>query len=576
MAGGLRGAAARRGLDASWAALRVSPGLVVRVQDLTLRRRADGDTLFRGDSLTVSLDPGSLLLLHPWPGRVVLAHARVHLSTRRGADADTLAPEEFRAPRARAGDAQRAERLRGVARSFVRLLAAPARSFPRLSLIDVWLTAGPRSAAGVQGAAAAGLRLRRLELAPSRRGPRFEAAGSLLGEREVPFDVFLAYGLDDRLTGDARFDIPGVGRARREPLRITVDGALSQDRNAGRVTFSDSTRVTIGALRLRLRGAIERSGPRFRIAVVGDSLTADQWRRSLPAVMLGPLAGLAVRGWYSQRVSLDLDLARPDRVEFAAAVVPHGLRIDPAATRLELLGLDRPFVARIHLPHDRIVERDLSPANPHYRPLDAIDTLLVNAVVTNEDGAFFRHRGFNTEAVKGAIAANARAGAYRRGAGTITMQLVRNLYLGHARTLSRKGQEVVLAWVIEHLTGLTKERMLEIYLNIIEWGPGIHGADEAAHYYFGHDAGHLSPDEALFLATVVPAPTRWRNRFDADGALQPFERAQMRFIGRAMVARNRLSPALLPEADAMHVELRGAARNALLPSTEIHAETLPS
>ena len=69
------------------------------------------------------------------------------------------------------------------------------------------------------------------------------------------------------------------------------------------------------------------------------------------------------------------------------------------------------------------------------------------------------------------------------------MQLVRNLYLGHERTLSRKGQEVVLAWILEHLTGLSKQRLLEIYLNIIEWGPGIHGADEATRYYFGHDAG---------------------------------------------------------------------------------------
>src|SRR5436190_22953179 len=100
------------------------------------------------------------------------------------------------------------------------------------------------------------------------------------------------------------------------------------------------------------------------------------------------------------------------------------------------------------------------------------------------------------------------------------MQLVRNLYLGHRRTLSRKGQEVVLAWVLEHLTSVTKERMLEIYLNIIEWGPGVHGADEAAWYYLGHDARRLTIDEALFLATVIPAPTKWRYRFDSDGMLR--------------------------------------------------------
>ena len=280
-----------------------------------------------------------------------------------------------------------------------------------------------------------------------------------------------------------------------------------------------------------------------------------------------------MRGWYGYRVGLDLDVSRPDSVTFTADVLPHGLQIDAAATRLNLLALDQPFVADIHLPKDRIVQRDLSPANPSFRPLAAIDSVLVHAVVTNEDGGFFRHAGFNMEAVKGAIADNLKAGAFRRGAGTITMQLVRNLYLGHDRTLSRKGQEVVLAWVLEHLTLVSKERMLEIYLNIIEWGPGVHGADEAARYYFGHGADRVTVDEALFLATVVPAPIKWRYRFDATGALRPFARAQMHFIGRAMVQKGRLPAELLPPADSLRVELRGPARDLILPPPAAPPET---
>jgi membrane peptidoglycan carboxypeptidase len=244
-------------------------------------------------------------------------------------------------------------------------------------------------------------------------------------------------------------------------------------------------------------------------------------------------------------------------------VIPHGLSLDPAGTRLRLLGLDQPFVASIHLPHDRVVSRDLSDANPFFRPLDAIAPALVYAVVTNEDGGFFHHRGFNLEAMRGAIIENLRAGAFRRGAGTITMQLARNLYLGHERTLSRKFREVVLAWTLEHLSGVSKQRLLEIYFNIIEWGPDVHGAGEAAHYYFDRDPARLSVDEALFLATVVPAPTKWRYRFDAAGELRPFERAQMHFIGRAMIAKGWLAPEGLPAAETLRVELRGAAREAL-------------
>jgi hypothetical protein len=572
----VRATAAARGLDAAWGSLTVGPTPQARFHDLILTRRADGDTVFRAESLAVSLDPWALLLLRSRVARVDLAHATLRRRSSRQADADTLLPGDP-SPPGTGGDGAGAERVRSAGRSLVRLLAAPARQLPRLSLRDLSITLAPRTETGEPDVAAApaGLRLHWLALAPTRRGVRLAAEGELLGERAVGFAAAAEYGHDDRLVGGARFDVPG-GDNGRERFRIAVDGALTQDRRGGRVAIADTTRVTIGTLRFRLGAALERSGPRFRVVVAADSLTAAQWRESLPAAVLGPLSGLAVRGWYAYRVSLDLDLSRPDSVAFTADVVPHGLQIDAVATRLNLLDLDQPFLAHIHLPHERIVERDLSEANPDFRPLTAIDTLLVHAVVTNEDGAFFRHRGFNTEAVKGAIAENARAGTYRRGAGTITMQLVRNLYLGHARTLSRKGQEVVLAWVLEHLTQITKERMLEIYFNIIEWGPGVHGADEATHYYFGHDAGRLTPDEALFLATVVPAPARWRNRFDETGTLRPFERAQMHFIGRAMMAKGWLSPASLPGADSLHVDLRGPARDVLFPPTEAHADTIPN
>ena len=241
-----------------------------------------------------------------------------------------------------------------------------------------------------------------------------------------------------------------------------------------------------------------------------DSLTEERVKRSLPPAVLGPLLRVGVRGSWDYRVALDLDLARPDSVGSTPTSSRTGWRSIPPGPA-SLLGLDQPFVAVIHLPRGARSVRELSakPIRTSGRS-NAIDALLVHAVVTNEDGGFFRHRGFNTEAVKEAIAENLKAGAFRRGAGTITMQLARNLYLGHERTLSRKAQEVVLAWVLEHLTGVSKERLLEIYLNIIEWGPGIHGADEATRFYFDHDARALTLDEALFLATMVPSPGSWR------------------------------------------------------------------
>jgi membrane peptidoglycan carboxypeptidase len=125
---------------------------------------------------------------------------------------------------------------------------------------------------------------------------------------------------------------------------------------------------------------------------------------------------------------------------------------------------------------------------------------------------------------------------------------------------------VVLAWVLEHLTGLSKDRLLEIYLNIIEWGPGVHGASEASRFYFAKDPAELTLDEALFLTVLVPSPSRWRTRVDAQGALRPWAREQMAFIARKMNTRSVLAPELVPVAESLHVELRGAAAALLAPA----------
>ncbi|HTK31161.1 MAG TPA: transglycosylase domain-containing protein [Candidatus Saccharimonadaceae bacterium] len=549
----LRSAGRARGLDVAWRTLRVAFPARLQLAGLSAVDAA-GDTAFAAESLSVALHPLPLLVLRPRIASLDAAHVRVRRPAE-ASDADTLPPEE---PAARGVD--RTRKVQHAAESLVRALLLPARRLPRLALRDVTLETRDGPA----------LRLESLVLGRAGASLRLTASGVASADPPVPFTIALGYADDDRLQGHARFGIADAARGAPDPLDVTLDGRIEQNRAHGEVRIADSTRVTIGQLAFALSGTISRNGPRFRLGLSARELTAAKFRESLPPPVLGPLEGLAVRGSTDYRVSLDLDVSQPDSVRFDADVIPHDLVLGAGA--LDPTTLAGPGPVSVHLPHERIETRDLSDANPHFRTLDRIDSLLVHAVVTNEDGGFFHHRGFNTEAVRGAIADDIRAGAYRRGAGTITMQLVRNLYLGHARTLSRKGQEVVLAWVVEHLAHLDKRRLLEIYLNIIEWGPNALGADEATHYYFGHDAGHVSLSEALFLTTVIPAPAHWRNRFDRDGTLRPFERAQMHFIARAMVAKGWLDPADLPAAEDLHVELSGPARAVLFPEAAPPAE----
>jgi hypothetical protein len=552
IAGRLRHAAAERGLVASWRRLDLAPPIRVRVLGLTMAQPAGGDTVFHADSIAVAIDPVALLAFAVRPQRVELAHARIAPPGAGAEPAEALAAESAAPRRATA------EKVRRTAETVTRMMLAPARQLPELRLRDVELEAPP--ADDGTPAAAPLLAIQRFDLTHLRDGIRLSGAGSVGLEQVVPFDLALDYAHDDWLAGRMWFGVPDSTRGAPDTLLVRIEGALAQDRRRGELTLRDPTRVWIGALPLTLGGTLARSGPRGSLHVAADDVTASLIERSIPAPLLGPLTRIAVEGSFDYRLDLAVDVARPDSVELAVRVVPHDLAINADGTTLPILGLDEPFTATIHLPHGRTAMRDLSRENPFYRPLEAIDSTLVYAVVANEDGGFFRHRGFNLDAMRGSIAEDLRAGAYRRGAGTITMQLARNLYLGHQRTVSRKAQEVVLAWMLEHLTGLSKQRLLEIYLNVVEWGPGIHGIGEAAKYYFGRDPASFTPAQALFLATLLPAPTKWRYKFDKAGELRPSIKAQMHFIGRAMVGKGWLDPERLPPADLLQVAITGPAQ----------------
>ncbi|MEN6542608.1 monofunctional biosynthetic peptidoglycan transglycosylase [Parvibaculum sp.] len=140
-------------------------------------------------------------------------------------------------------------------------------------------------------------------------------------------------------------------------------------------------------------------------------------------------------------------------------------------------------------------------------PLSQISPNLQRAVIASEDAKFCRHRGFDWDAVDNAIERLQQKHRRVLGASTISMQTSKNLFLWPGRTFLRKGGEAYLTVWLEAL--LPKKRILELYLNEIEWGPGIYGAEAAAQTYFGVSAARLSPYQAALLAAVLPNPLKW-------------------------------------------------------------------
>jgi len=180
-----------------------------------------------------------------------------------------------------------------------------------------------------------------------------------------------------------------------------------------------------------------------------------------------------------------------------AALILLGARwIDPPSTAVHI---QRHLQAWIHNTsyHERY----------KFIPLGQISRDLQHAVVAAEDARFYQHHGFDWHEVQIATEDDFE-GDRIRGASTITQQLVKNLFFGTGRSMLRKGAEFTLVPVAELVLG--KKRILEIYLNVVEWGPGIYGAESACHYYDGTAARSVSREQAARLAAILPAPLKRR------------------------------------------------------------------
>ncbi|MDP2166993.1 MAG: monofunctional biosynthetic peptidoglycan transglycosylase [Thermodesulfovibrionales bacterium] len=141
-------------------------------------------------------------------------------------------------------------------------------------------------------------------------------------------------------------------------------------------------------------------------------------------------------------------------------------------------------------------------------PLKEISPYLIKAVLIAEDDKFWAHEGFDYEAIVKAIEKDIKAKKFKSGGSTVTQQLAKNLYLSSSKNPLRKLREAVIAWRLER--SLTKRRILEIYLNVAEWGDGgIFGIEAAANHYYGKAASVLAPEEAARLAAVLPNPRRY-------------------------------------------------------------------
>ena len=355
----------------------------------------------------------------------------------------------------------------------------------------------------------------------------------------------------DALTFDGEISLRNLSmkeaRISPEPLRkidLTLSGhGLLDDHGKLRV---DGAELAMGALHVRTHGTIEETADHFAVALGMDVAPAacQALLDSAPQGLLPTVRQARMTGSFAANVNLAFDTRTIDKL-----VLDY--RVDDQCRLFEVppeLAKDRfggVFTYRTYKPDGATEDTTSGPGSASWTPLDDISPFMVAAVLTTEDAGFYKHHGFNHGAIRGSVAANLKARRFVRGASTISMQLAKNLFLARDKALSRKIEEVILTDYLEQV--FTKDDMMELYLNVVEFGPDVYGITRAAEYYFGRKPEELNLVECYFLATLLPSPVRYSKLRERGGeALEGWTR-HLRALMEIAAKTNKITRAELEE-----------------------------
>lgn len=280
--------------------------------------------------------------------------------------------------------------------------------------------------------------------------------------------------------------------------------------------------------------------------------------QSLPDGLFSEIQGLQTKGKLIYSLNFMMNLDKPDSIILDSkldkkdfAIVKYG--------NADFRKMNGSFLHEVYEKGRLVRTFIVGPENPDFTPLDQISPYIKYCVLTSEDGDFFYHHGFNQDAFKNSISLNFKEKRFARGGSTISMQLVKNVFLSRKKTIARKLEEMIIVWMIENLRLSSKDRMFEVYMNIIEWGPDIYGVKEASRFYFNKLPSQLNLKESIYLSSIIPRPKGFKYTFDTAGHLRDYYAGYYRLLTGIMLRRNQITP-----IDTLNlnpaIELTGAAK----------------
>jgi hypothetical protein len=278
----------------------------------------------------------------------------------------------------------------------------------------------------------------------------------------------------------------------------------------------------------------------YKLKIVIPKMKSQDFISSLPDGLFTHFQGMQTEGTFDYKLDFKFNKNKPDQLIFDSNLRKEDLKITKYG-EANLTKLNGEFVYRAII--KEVLQRPVlvGLSNPNYTPIDQISPYLRKCVLTTEDPSFFSHHGFINEAFKQSIVKNIKTKKFSRGASTISMQLIKNVFLTREKTVSRKLEEILLVYILENNRIVSKERMLEVYFNIIEWGPNVYGIGEASRFYFQKSPSELTFNECLFLARIIPSPRKFMYQFNDQGKLRNFAATQESFLTNIMSKRGLLS-----------------------------------
>lgn len=353
---------------------------------------------------------------------------------------------------------------------------------------------------------------------------------------------------------DATVDMPPVAGTPMTNINVTLSGELKIGLDDGSVNW------TLGRLQMAelhvpftFEGTDFNSHPRFSWQAGIERVRAQDLLESIPKSAIQAMEGVRLGGSFAATAKMKLDTTNLDSLEFSFEPDIADLRLEEMGKGMNLELLRQSFVHRIESADGTVIQRVVGEDTPDWVALDKVPGYLISALTTSEDAGFFSHHGFSLGGIRRSIRVNLERGGFVQGASTLSQQLVKNLFLSREKTLARKLQEAFITWQIERM--LEKDRILELYLNIIEWGPDVWGIGEAANHYFGKAPSDLSLIETAYLVAIIPSPMKYHEYFEKQLVPQSFMRKVHRLVTE-MGNRGQIQPTMVSIALAGVIRFR--------------------